>query len=64
MISFEALIISQIFAALIDFFVDPWFVKKQNRINLVKTIKIIRNYTWSGIYNGSCSKTRNILSFQ
>ena len=47
MISFEALIISQIFVALIDFFVDPWFVKKQNRINLVKTIKIIRNYTWS-----------------
>jgi O-antigen/teichoic acid export membrane protein len=42
MISFEALIISQILVAIIDFFVDTWFTKKQIGLNLLKQLKSIR----------------------
>ncbi|HRZ96415.1 MAG TPA: lipopolysaccharide biosynthesis protein [Paludibacter sp.] len=41
MISFEALIISQIVVAIIDFWVDTWFVKKQIGLSLLKQLKSI-----------------------
>lgn len=41
MISFEAVIISQIIIGIIDFFVDTWFTKKQIGLILLKQLKSI-----------------------
>lgn len=41
MISFEALIISQVLVAIIDFFVDTWFTKKQIGLTPIKQLKSI-----------------------
>jgi len=41
LISFEALIISQIIVAIIDFFVDTWFTKKQIGLTPLKQLKSI-----------------------
>lgn len=41
MISFEALIISQIVVAIIDFFIDTWFVKKQIGLSLSSQLNSI-----------------------
>lgn len=40
-IGFEALIISQIFVALIDFFIDTWFTKKQIGLTVVKQLSSV-----------------------